>query len=362
MFAGIYKDRRVLVTGHTGFKGSWLAAWLQLLGAKVFGIALEPDTTPSHYDLLKLDLPSYYVDIRDAAKITPIIHAIKPEIVLHLAAQPLVRESYLNPLGTFATNVLGTANVLNACRNLEDLRAIVVVTSDKCYENKEWERAYCEADPMGGHDPYSASKGCAELVTASMRKSFFNANCYGKTHQTLVASARAGNVIGGGDWAKDRLIPDVIRAVAAGGIVSIRNPEATRPWQHVLESLSGYLLLGAKLLQGEKQFAEAWNFASPRDDQAQVIAVLSRMQNVWPKIQFALRKQENQPHETHLLHLDSTKANKLLQWQSVWNLDTTIVNTIKWYQSFYASKKLLTLQDINSYVAAAKQQGLAWTK
>lgn len=360
MFANVYQNRRVLVTGHTGFKGSWLTFWLQQLGANVVGVALEPDTDPSHYKLLQLEFPSYFIDLRDADKIDKIIQQSKPEVVFHLAAQPLVRDSYKDPLGTFATNVLGTANVLNACRNLSDLRAIVVVTSDKCYENKENGQAHSEDDPVGGYDPYSASKGCAELVTASFRNSFFNIDNYGKAHQTLIASARAGNVIGGGDWARDRLIPDVIRAITANTKVLIRNPEATRPWQHVLESLSGYLCLGEKLFSGEKQFASAWNFAPELSDQASVAEVLAKMQNTWSKVQFDLAPLLNQPHEAHLLHLDSSKAKNLLRWSGVWSLDVTIAKTINWYRNHNESNELFTLHDINAYIKDARKLQLPW--
>lgn len=360
MFNNVYKKRKVLITGHTGFKGSWLAAWLQQLEAEIVGVALAPDTNPAHYNLLHFDFASHLIDIRDAEKIVQIIRQTQPEIVLHLAAQPLVRDSYVDPLGTIATNVLGTANVLNACRNLDNLKAIVVVTSDKCYENKEHERPYCETDPMGGYDPYSMSKGCAELVTASFRNSFFNLNTFGKTHQTLVASARAGNVIGGGDWAKDRLIPDAIRAVGANQKVQIRNPQATRPWQHVLESLSGYLCLGAKLLQGEKQFADGWNFAPEITDQASVLEVLTKMQAIWSKVQFEIVTQAQQPHEARMLQLDNSKAKQLLQWQSVWNLDATIATTVQWYRNFYERNTVTTNADIAAYVNAARQLNCSW--
>ena len=260
LFNGIYNNKTVLVTGHTGFKGSWLCFWLIQMGAKVIGYSLEPPTSPNHFELLNLDMVSVIGDIRDSNRLNAVFAQYQPEIVFHLAAQPLVRLSYKEPVETFETNVIGTLKVFEACRNTKSVRAIVNITSDKCYENKEWVWGYRENDPMGGYDPYSASKGCAELVTSSYRNSFFNVNEYGKSHNVLLASCRAGNVIGGGDWAKDRLMTDIMVAVSEGKKVVIRNPRATMPWQHVLEPLSGYLMLGQKLLEGKKEFAQAWNF------------------------------------------------------------------------------------------------------
>lgn len=362
LFNNIYQNKKILVTGHTGFKGSWLVTWLQMLGAKVVGISLEPNTKPSHFEILNSatepQVESHFVDIRDAAKINELINAIKPDAVFHLAAQPLVRESYITPLYTFETNVLGTANILDACRAVDALKAIIVITSDKCYENKEWLWGYRESDPMGGHDPYSASKGCAELVTSSFRNSYFNLDAFGKSHQTLVATARAGNVIGGGDWAKDRLIPDIIRGIAANETIQIRNPNATRPWQHVLECLSGYLCLGEKLLSGDKCFAEGWNFAPGFSSDVKVIDVINRIQKYWSKFQYEIKQLKNQPHEANLLKLDCSKAMAKLKWQNVWNLDQTIAATINWYREFYETGKLLTENDINTYVNDAKKINL----
>jgi CDP-glucose 4,6-dehydratase len=344
-----YKGKTVLVTGHTGFKGSWLVMWLQQLGARVVGVALAPDTNPSHYELLSPNIESHFVDIRDYEKIAAIVKHVNPEIIFHLAAQPLVRTSYADPIYTLETNVIGTANLLNICRELKSLRAVVIVTSDKCYENKEWHFSYREIDPMGGHDPYSASKGCAELVTGSFRDSYFNLNKFGKDHQVLIASARAGNVIGGGDWALDRLIPDIARAVASNKEVQIRNPNATRPWQHVLECLSGYLCLGEKLLQGLPQFAEAWNFAPTVTGEVKVLDVVRAMQGVWQKLQYELKTDSNQLHEANLLKLDSSKAFALLQWKNVWDIQKTIGVTTNWYRSFYDDHKILTSEQIAIY-------------
>lgn len=362
MFSNVYKNKKILVTGHTGFKGSWLVAWLQKLGAKVAGIALLPNMNPSHFDLLKLDLESYFIDIRNYSEILKVVKKIKPEIVFHLAAQPLVRDSYAIPLETFDTNVMGTANVLNACREIEELRAIVVVTSDKCYENKEWVRGYCENDSMGGYDPYSASKGCAELVTTSFRNSYFNLNEFNKKHQVLLASARAGNVIGGGDWSKDRLIPDIVRAVASGEEVHIRNPQSVRPWQHVLECLSGYLCLGEKLLQGDKKFAEAWNFAPSGNEMISVGEIVKKMQFYWSKVQYEIVSNINQLHEANLLKLNASKANSLLRWKEVWDLEKTLKMTTNWYRGFYDTGSILTNDDIKTYVEDAGNSAIDWVK
>jgi len=361
MFNNIYKNKRILVTGHTGFKGSWLVAWLKMLGANIIGASLAPNTDPAHFSLLGLDIESYLVDVCDADKVKKLIGKAKPEILFHLAAQPIVRESYVDPIGTFATNVMGTVNVLNACRNSESLKAIVVVTSDKCYENKEWIWGYRENDPMGGYDPYSASKGCTELVINSFRNSYFNLEQFGKKHQVLLASARAGNVIGGGDWAKDRLIPDIVKSIVASEKVLIRNPQATRPWQHVLECLSGYLCIGEKLLRGENKFAEGWNFAPTFEGDATVLDVVNKMQNNWSKLQYAIEEQTDHPHEAYLLKLDSSKAYTLLHWRNVWDLEKTIMMTTDWYRNFYEQAIISTYEDIKNYVQEAQSLFLPWS-
>jgi CDP-glucose 4,6-dehydratase len=360
MFNNVYKNRKVLVTGHTGFKGSWLVSWLQDLGADVLGIALEPDTNPSHFASLKLNVKTHICDVRDYEKISSIIKNFKPEIIFHLAAQPLVIESYKSPLYTFETNIIGTANVLEAGKGIDALKAVIAITTDKCYENQEWVWSYRETDRLGGYDPYSASKAAAEMVIASYRNSFFNVDKFGKQHCTLIASARAGNVIGGGDWAPDRLIPDIIRASVANKVTLLRNPQAIRPWQHVLESLSGYLLLGEKLFKGEKTFATAWNFAPDSENGVSVLEVVEKMQQIWPKIKFKKQKNINQFHETHYLTLDSSKARSLLKWKSVWNIDKTLLATMDWYRSFYENKKILTHAQIAEYVKDAKQKNINW--
>lgn len=354
-FGNAYKNRRVLVTGHTGFKGSWLVLWLQMLGAKVIGISLPPETTPSHWQLLELDVESFYIDIRDEDLLRQRISEIKPEVVFHLAAQPLVRRSYRRPLETWATNVMGTANVLDACRHVKELAAIVVVTTDKCYENKEWVWGYREIDPLGGHDPYSASKGGSELVAASYRRSFFNS-----PSSPLLATARAGNVIGGGDWSEDRLIPDLVRAVDAGMSLEIRSPHATRPWQHVLECLSGYLMLGQQLVEGNTSCADAWNFGPDREGNRQVEQVLSALKANWASVDWNC-SEAPQPHEAQLLHLDSSKAREKLHWRPVWTFDEGVGATAEWYRAWLDRADLLSVSQLQSYIELARVRALSWT-
>ena len=362
LFGGIYKGRKVLVTGHTGFKGSWLTFWLQLMGADVYGYALEPATKPSHYELLQPGFHELKADLRDLDTLKEFVREIRPEIVVHLAAQALVRASYEDPVETISTNVMGTLNVFEASRTVDSVRAIVNVTSDKCYENNDWIWGYRENDRMGGYDPYSASKGMSELLTSSYRNSFFNLNDYGKSHHILLGSARAGNVIGGGDWAQDRLIPDIVKAAGSDSTVVIRNPLATRPWQHVLEPLSGYLMLGWKLLQGEKAFAEGWNFGPDLNSNLSVGEITAMCQNVWDAIQTTTGNNQSEYHEANLLMLDCSKANKLLKWKPVWHIENTIRKTISWYQDFYTNNQINTLADIRDYVAAAKKADILWTR
>lgn len=355
MFRGAYEGRRVLVTGHTGFKGSWLALWLHELGASVTGVALSPESQPSHWDLLELPLDDHRLDIRDIVTLQRIFSETQPEIVFHLAAQPLVRRSYRDPLETWSTNVMGTANVLEACRHQPEVSAVVVVTSDKCYENREWPRGYCENDRLGGHDPYSASKAGAEMVSASYRRAFFH-----NETAPLLATARAGNVIGGGDWSEDRLIPDLIRALESGRSLEVRSPDATRPWQHVLESLSGYLLLGQKLLAGEKACADAWNFGPALEGNRTVSEVLATLGLYWETLRWHTTAL-TQLHEANLLYLDSTKANSLLRWQPAWSLDTTLAKTVEWYRAWLEGGAIISRQQLADYVASARQANLEWT-
>lgn len=354
MFGGAYADRRVLVTGHTGFKGSWLALWLRRMGARVSALALAPDTRPSHWDLLALDLDSEIVDIRDAAALQRAVQRVRPEIVFHLAAQALVRPSYQEPLGTWATNVMGTANLLEACRHVPGVAAIVVATSDKCYENREWHWPYREGDPLGGHDPYSASKAGAELVAASYRRSFF-----AQAGAPLLATARAGNVIGGGDWARDRLVPDAVRAVAAGEPLSVRNPASTRPWQHVLEPLAGYLSLGQRLLQGDAGAADAWNFGPGPQGNTDVATLLASLQAHWPELRWTATGAAG-PHEAGLLQLDASRARAQLQWRPVWSLQDGVAATAAWYRTWLKEGRTCSVEQLDAYIAAAHAARLPW--
>lgn len=360
LFAGIYKDKTVLITGHTGFKGSWLAFWLTQMGAKVIGYSLEASTEPNHLDLLDFDMVSIIGDIRNQEKLDAVFAQYNPAIVFHLAAQALVRRSYDEPIETFDTNVMGTLRVFEACRKTSSVKAIVNITSDKAYENKEWIWGYRENDPMGGYDPYSASKGCAELVANSYRNSYFNLSEYGHSHNVLLASCRAGNVIGGGDWAQDRLITDIMLSVSQGKKVEIRNPHATRPWQHVLEPLSGYLNIGQKLLEGKKEFAEGWNFGPENEGSITVQKVVESVKKYWDDIDYTIATVDKNLHEANLLKLDCSKANILLEWKSVWNSDMTFEKTVTWYKSFYQDKQVFSLENLRAYVADAFQKNLPW--
>jgi CDP-glucose 4,6-dehydratase len=357
MFGDVYKGRHVLVTGHSGFKGSWLTLWLEMLGAKVTGISLPPDTSPNHWDLLGLNgVISHYVDIRNDKELRKTIVGARPDMVFHLAAQPLVRRSYHLPVDTWATNVMGTAHVLDACRQLPDLRAMVVVTTDKCYENKEWVWGYRESDPLGGHDPYSASKAGSELVVNSFRRSFFS-----EPGSALLASARAGNVIGGGDWSEDRLVPDLVRAAGASTPVEIRSPNSTRPWQHVLECLSGYLLLGQRLLEGDSTCAEPWNFGPEHEGNRPVKEVLATLKGSWPSIEWFVTDQE-QPHEAKLLQVDSAKAHLQLKWRPVWSFEEGVVATAEWYRAWLERKTVVSREQLEGYVRASAERGLVWAQ
>ena len=356
MFNNIYKNKKVLVTGHTGFKGSWLALWLQSMGATVTGIALPPVTSPAHWDLLKLDMQSFYLDVRNIAQLKKIITQAQPDIVFHLAAQPLVRHSYENPLETWSTNVMGTANVLDCCRQVESIAAIVVVTSDKCYENKEWPWGYREVDELGGHDPYSASKAGSELVVSSYRKSFFN-----RESGPLLASARAGNVIGGGDWSNDRLVPDLARSVVDGISLEIRSPNATRPWQHVLECLSGYLVLGQNLLERHQRCDEAWNFGPAKESNHKVSEVLKQLKSQWPEINWHYAAStQSHAYESQLLHLDSSKANDRLSWAPVWTFEEGVNAAAQWYKAWLDGRSLISTQQLASYIARAEERKMTW--
>jgi len=361
LFSGIYNNKTVLVTGHTGFKGSWLVYWLKEMGANVIGYALEAPTKPNHIELLNLDIVSVIGDIRDLDKLNQTFKKYKPDIVFHLAAQPLVRLSYENPIETYETNVIGTLKVFEACKTAK-VKAIVNITSDKAYDNKEWVWGYRENDPMGGYDPYSSSKGCAEILTNSYRNSYFNVEEYKKSHNTLLASCRAGNVIGGGDWAEDRLMTDIMLSVSKDKKVRIRNPHATRPWQHVLEPLSGYLHIGQKLLEERVEFGEAWNFGPSDEGSISVEEVVKNVKKHWDAIDYEIIRDSNQLHEANLLKLDCSKAHILLNWENVWDSDTTFEKTVKWYKSYYKADKILfTYNDLVDYVNDAKNNEIEWT-
>lgn len=362
LFNGIYKDKKVLVTGHTGFKGSWLCQWLELMGAHVYGYSLSSVSKPSHFDLLDLKMDGLLADLRDAETLSAYVQKVEPEVVFHLAAQALVRPSYLDPVETFSTNVMGTLHVFEACRKAPSVKAIVNVSSDKCYENREWIWGYRESDRMGGHDPYSASKGMSELLTSSYRNSFLHMRANGESQSILLASGRAGNVIGGGDWAIDRLVPDMMKAASTGASVLIRNPKATRPWQHVLEPLSGYLSLGWKLLEGDAEFAEGWNFGPEIESNLSVGEVVIRSSDVWDAVIPEFSGNRVDYHEANLLMLDCSKANKLLKWKPVWEIAVTIEKTISWYKKFYQEGTLNTMADIQSYVETAMKKDIEWAQ
>jgi CDP-glucose 4,6-dehydratase len=324
MDASFWKNKTVLLTGHTGFKGSWLALWLQTLGAKVVGYALPAATNPDLFSLTSLsaNMTSHMGDIRDFTALHKVIAQEQPDIVFHLAAQALVRHSYINPVETYATNVMGTVNLLEALRETSCARVVVVVTSDKCYENREQLSGYQETEPMGGRDPYSSSKGCAELVTAAYRHSYFTQQAQ---RPLYLASARAGNVIGGGDWAADRLIPDFMRAIMQRDSLKVRNPDSIRPWQHVLEPLSGYLMLAERLWLEGDEFADGWNFGPEEQDAKPVSWIADTLTRLWGEgASWELDKRDDQPHEARYLKLDISKARLQLQWQPRWSLETAL--------------------------------------
>ncbi|MNM44850.1 CDP-glucose 4,6-dehydratase [compost metagenome] len=349
--ANFWNGKKVFITGHTGFKGTWLSLWLYSLGAKVTGYSLTPPTNPSLFELCETsDLleNNIYADIREFNKLKNAMVAAQPEIVIHMAAQPLVRESYKNPVETYEVNVMGTINIFEAVRNCDSVTAIVNVTTDKCYENKEWHWGYRENEPMGGHDPYSSSKACSELVTSAYRSSFLNEGISGR--KVALASARAGNVIGGGDWAKDRLIPDILKALLNNEKITIRNPSSIRPWQHVLEPLSGYLLLAEKLyLQGE-MFASAWNFGPADADAKPVEWIVQEICKKWDGAKYEIDNGTH-PHEAQYLKLDCSKASALLQWSPRWNLEKTIEKIIEFTHAYQAGKPIreLCLNQISEY-------------
>jgi CDP-glucose 4,6-dehydratase len=362
LFGGIYTGKRVFVTGHTGFKGSWLSLWLCKLGAEVTGFSLKPPTEPNHFDCLRLSMNSIIGDITDRDYLSGKMKEFKPEIVFHLAAQPIVRASYADPVGTYATNVMGTLNVCEACRAAGSVRAIVAITTDKVYLNREWWWGYREIDELGGYDPYSSSKSCADILLSSYRQSYFNPAEFGKSHNILLTTTRAGNVIGGGDWAKDRLIPDIARAASSGETLVIRSPQATRPWQHVLECLSGYLMVGQKLLEEKREFGTAFNFGPAREDVLPVEDVILRVKKEWPTVKYHCETAVHQPHEASVLTLDCAKARGMLGWLPVWGFSTALQRTISWYRGFYENDTVSSELDLDRYVTDATIKEALWTR
>lgn len=356
-----YKQRRVFITGHTGFKGSWLGLWLKILGAEVSGYALKPYTQPNHFDLVGHNVftHSFFGDITDKSTLNSVLKVIQPEIIFHLAAQPLVRRSYQEPLETFSTNALGTLTLLDCIRETQSVRAVVVITTDKVYQDNPNILNYRESDVLGGKDPYSMSKACTELVCNSMMQSFFSLEQYGITHNILLATARAGNVIGGGDWSLDRLIPDITKGANNSISTPIRNPYQIRPWQHVLESLRGYLVLGSALLQEKKECASSFNFGPRIADHLPVQEVLKLSQKHWDKIQYHIHSDTLSLAETHALRLDSTKAHFVLGWNPIWDINTAIKKTILWYKSFYENNNILSQENILEYMQVCKDQGVS---
>jgi len=357
-FNGTFSGRRVLVTGHTGFKGAWLSRWLLELGAEVTGYALEPDTTPSLFADLALArfMDSRIGDVRDAVGVAALVAETRPEFVFHLAAQPLVRRSYVEPAYTFEVNVQGTVNLLEAVRACGETQVVVNVTTDKVYANPETGEPFDEEQPLGGRDPYSASKAASEIVTASYRDSFFSSEV-----SAAVATARAGNVVGGGDWAEDRLVPDCARALSNGDSVVVRNPASVRPWQHVLEPLSGYLQLAASL-QNDRSLAGSFNFGPDQDAARTAGEVVGRFVSTWGAGSWRVLESGKQPHEAAQLRLDISKAERVLGWRPVWGLDETIDRTVAWYRAYSAGDNAgeLVEADFNAYMAAARRAAAPW--
>jgi CDP-glucose 4,6-dehydratase len=348
-----WRGKKVFLTGHTGFKGGWLSLWLASMGAKVIGYALAPNTTPNLFDVLAIESlieRSYIADIRDLEGLQKAMSEAKPDVVIHMAAQPLVRHSYVHPVETYATNVMGTVHVLESTRSIDSVGATVIVTTDKCYENKEWVWGYREGESMGGYDPYSNSKGCAELVTSAYRQSYFsNPGSINK-----VASARAGNVIGGGDWSEDRLIPDAIKAFQARKPLMIRNPLATRPWQHVFEPLSGYLILAQALYEEGSAFASAWNFGPREEDNRAVQDVVDLLISDWGDAARWEKEGSEQPHEANLLKLDCSKARAQLGWVPKWDLEVATKKIVQWQKAYQAKENMqeVSLAQINQYMSS----------
>lgn len=353
-FEDIYRGKNVFITGHTGFKGSWLSLWLTKLGANVTGFSLPLDSKSIHYENLHLPVKNYFGDINHYDDIATALYESQPDIVFHLAAQSLVRDSYYNPIKTFQTNVIGSLNVYKACTEVNSIKSLIAITTDKVYQNNEWCWGYRETDRLGGNDPYSASKACMEIMSESFRKSFLSDQTF------LLATVRAGNVIGGGDWADDRLIPDLMRSYQNQQILKIRNPSAIRPWQHVLEPIAGYLLLGQKLLHKLSNFSSAWNFGPDDTDAISVSELLEKAKKYLPSIPIEF---ENSPlHEAKILKLDCSKAKAYLGWISVWNVERAIEKTVEWYKAFIDKKELLSDSQLFDYMNDAKSKNAIWVQ
>jgi CDP-glucose 4,6-dehydratase len=364
LFSGIYKGKRVLVTGHTGFKGSWLALWLIALKAHVAGYSLAPPTSPNLFEILGLEnkIKSVISDIRDYDSLKKTLDDFKPQVIFHLAAQPIVRISYKDPRETYETNIMGTVNLLEAVRTAPSVEVVVNVTSDKCYENNERSYRYKETDPLGGYDPYSASKGCSELVTASYRKSFYNPEKCGSAHNVALASARAGNVIGGGDWGEDRLIPDCMRALKKNEPIVLRNPLATRSWQHVFEPLSGYLWLGSQMYRNRNKYCEAWNFGPNEGGIITVQSVVETVVKTWGRGDYVM-KPDSRFHEAELLKLDISKACSFLEWGPAIDVTEALDMTVAWYKNYYEKKDddlHFSLSQLDTYISRARKKNLKW--
>ena len=356
LFAGVYAGKNILVTGHTGFKGSWLALWLHSMGAKVIGYSRAPDTDPNHISLLNLPIESIIGDINDESRLRDTMEKSEPNMVFHLAAQPLVRYAYRNPVETYESNVLGTLRVCEAARAAKSVSAFVAVTTDKVYDNKEWEWGYRENDRLGGHDPYSASKACAEILLDSYRKSYLS----GEQPEMRLTTVRAGNVIGGGDWSEDRLIPDMMKAASKNECVHIRNPHATRPWQHVLDCLSGYLLVGKELLCGNGHTSGAYNFGPSDEDALDVRTVTDTITRYWPAFSCSFAETPNGPHEAGFLKLDCSRARREFRWRPVWESEGAFRKTVEWYRHFYEQKEISSADNLRSYIDAARKENAVW--
>ncbi len=367
LFEGIFKNKKIFITGHTGFQGSWLTLWLKSLGAKVTGYSLSSPTDPSLFEILHLEKDINHIsgDVRDSSFLQKCMKKHKPDIVFHLAAQSLVRYSYEKPVDTFHTNIMGTVNLLEAIRNTSSVKTGIIVTSDKCYENKEWNFAYRENDSLGGFDPYSASKGATEIVTSSYNRSFFHSNK--KNGEIGIATVRAGNVIGGGDWAQDRIVPDCVRSINSGKKILIRNPKSIRPWQYVLEPISGMLLLASKLWNNPNSYNDSWNMGpniSRNITVKELVTQLIKAMGQKTELKGISKKIKNKVHEANFLRLDSTKANNLLGWRQMYSIEETVSETALWYQSYIKNMEMkeITIQQIEKYINKAKYMNATWAK